>query len=48
MTQAAGQNQQGNSTNREELIRRVAERVWQLWREDLRRDRERRGQKRRS
>jgi len=25
-----------------ELIRRVADRVWQLWREELRRDRERR------
>ncbi|GAB4440029.1 MAG: hypothetical protein Kow00120_08060 [Anaerolineae bacterium] len=27
-----------------ELARRVAERVWQLWREELRRERERRGQ----
>lgn len=25
------------------LVRRVAERVWQLWREELRRSRERRG-----
>jgi hypothetical protein len=27
----------------QELTRRVAERVWELWREDLRRERERRG-----
>lgn len=30
------------------LIRRVAERVWKLWQEDLRRERERTGKQRRS
>lgn len=33
-----------NPSDREERIRRIAERVWQLWREELRRDQERRGQ----
>ena len=30
------------------LIRRVAERVWKLWQEDMRRERERTGKQRRS
>lgn len=29
--------------NSPEFIRKVAERVWQLWQEDLRHERERRG-----
>ena len=29
--------------NQQELVERVAKRVWELWQEDLRRDRERRG-----
>ncbi|MBC7812093.1 MAG: hypothetical protein H7175_13145 [Burkholderiales bacterium] len=29
--------------DQQELIERVAKRVWELWQEDLRRDRERRG-----
>lgn len=32
----------------EELVRQVTERVWELWREDLRHERERRGKTRRS
>lgn len=28
---------------KEELVKQVAERVWELWREDLRRERERAG-----
>lgn len=32
--------------NQDELARRVAERVWQLWQADLRRERERRGKSR--
>ncbi|MEO8394714.1 MAG: hypothetical protein ABI700_17095 [Chloroflexota bacterium] len=30
---------------REKLVKKVADRVWQLWREDLRRERERLGAK---
>jgi hypothetical protein len=40
------QNPQINSAQdetRQKLVERVAKRVWELWREELRRDRERRG-----
>ena len=33
---------QAKKLDRQELVRRVAEQVWKLWREDSRRDRERR------
>jgi hypothetical protein len=36
------------SKNDPELVRRVAERVWQLWREEMRRERERKSRERRS
>jgi hypothetical protein len=39
--QNSGGNQPQNQ-NFESLVRRVTERVWELWREDLRRSRERR------
>lgn len=32
----------------QELLRKVTERVWELWREDMRRGQERQGQVRRS
>jgi hypothetical protein len=38
----------GQHVDQDELVRRVANRVWELWREDLRRERERRGTQRRS
>jgi hypothetical protein len=38
----------GQQVDQDELVRRVANRVWELWREDLRRERERRGTQRRS
>ena len=41
-TDAAGRDAPAAMDERE-LIRRVAERVWQLWREELRLERERRG-----
>lgn len=46
---ADGQDQQNLDTNRiddatwQKLVERVAKRVWELWREELRHDRERRG-----
>jgi hypothetical protein len=39
---ARGSNNQ-KIKDQQELIERVAKRVWELWQEDLRRDRERRG-----
>jgi hypothetical protein len=48
----AGNNGQKNDAAKtqeyQELLRKVAERVWELWREDMRRGQERRGQIRRS
>jgi len=35
-------NDQAKSQDFESLVRRVTERVWELWRQDLRRNRERR------
>lgn len=50
MSQEREQNQQSQSEklDREKLIRKVADKVWELWQAELRQDRERRGQKRRS
>lgn len=36
-----------NKTDYETLLRLVSERVWELWREDMRRNRERGGKARR-
>ena len=36
---------QPKKLDRQELIRRVADQVWKLWREDSRRDRERRSKR---
>jgi hypothetical protein len=40
-------NQQSNDTKQDDLVRQVAERVWQLWQQELRLERERRGETRR-
>lgn len=36
-------NQATKSKDYQELIRQVAQKVWEMWREDLRHERERRG-----
>jgi hypothetical protein len=38
-----GGQQSANSEDQRKLAQRVADKVWALWREDLRRERERRG-----
>jgi hypothetical protein len=48
MTEAQSQQTLQTATTQDEtawqeLVQRVAKRVWELWREELRRDRERRG-----
>ncbi len=48
---ANGQTSRTNGASQQDyqkLVRQVAERVWQLWREEARRNRERRGGKLRS
>lgn len=40
---AAPNKGEGSSNKDDDLVKRVAERVWELWREELRRERERRG-----
>ncbi len=44
-THAARAAAEADPMDARELARRVAERVWQLWRDELRRERERRGRK---
>ncbi len=48
-TQPAQNNNQesNNNTQQDDLVRQVAERVWQLWQQELRLERERRGETRR-
>jgi hypothetical protein len=36
-----------NNSQKDDLVRQVAERVWQLWQQELRLERERRGETRR-
>lgn len=40
------QTQSNQPLNQDALVQKVVDRVWELWREDLRRERERRGHKR--
>ena len=46
-TTTARNNQQSQQDQAADLTRQIAERVWQLWQEDLRLERERRGRVRR-
>jgi hypothetical protein len=47
-TQPASSNQEpNNNTRQDDLVRQVAERVWQLWQQELRLERERRSDIRR-
>lgn len=41
--QATNQNTMTSPPTYEELVRQVAQRVWELWQQDLRREQERRG-----
>lgn len=45
--QAASNEQPAQQMSREELARRVAQRVWELWQQELRLEHERRGRFRR-
>ena len=49
ITQESQSNSQSanNNTQQDDLVRQVAERVWQLWQQELRLERERRGETRR-
>jgi hypothetical protein len=40
-------NQESNHTSQDDLVRQIAERVWQLWQQELRLERERRSETRR-
>ncbi|HLV34696.1 MAG TPA: hypothetical protein VKY59_06280 [Spirillospora sp.] len=44
---SATQNGNRNNVNEADLIRQIAERVWELWQQELRLERERRGGMRR-
>ena len=41
--QSTNPNAQASPPTYEELVRQVAQRVWELWQQDLRREQERRG-----